>query len=115
MNKLKNLIAKYPFLKMIANRYIVVLLFFVIWMLFLDNYSYLEHRVLNHEIQEIEDNIDYYKAEIKKDSASIKQLKNNDRVEKFAREKYYMKRENEDIYIIEYEDDKKEEKGNSTN
>ncbi|MBP6000935.1 MAG: septum formation initiator family protein [Flavobacterium sp.] len=115
MNKLKNLIAKYPFLKMIANRYIVVLLFFVIWMLFLDNYSYLEHRVLNHEIEEIEDNIDYYKAEIKKDSASIKQLKNNDRVEKFAREKYYMKRENEDIYIIEYEDDKKEEKGNSTN
>jgi cell division protein FtsB len=100
---------------MIANRYIVVLLFFVIWMLFLDNYSYLEHRVLNHEIEEIEDNIDYYKAEIKKDSASIKQLKNNDRVEKFAREKYYMKRENEDIYIIEYEDDKKEEKGNSTN
>ncbi len=115
MNKLKNLIAKYPFLKMIANRYIVVLLFFVIWMLFLDNYSYLEHRVLNHEIEEIEDNIDYYKAEIKKDSASIKQLKNNDRVEKFAREKYYMKRKNEDIYIIEYEDDKKEEKGNSTN
>jgi cell division protein DivIC len=115
MNKLKNLIANYPFLKMIANRYIVVLLFFVIWMLFLDNYSYLEHRVLNHEIEEIEDNIDYYKAEIKKDSASIKQLKNNDRVEKFAREKYYMKRENEDIYIIEYEDDKKEEKGNSTN
>lgn len=115
MNKLKNLIAKYPFLKMIANRYIVVLLFFVIWMLFLDNYSYLENRVLNHEIEEIEDNIDYYKAEIKKDSASIKQLKNNDRVEKFAREKYYMKRENEDIYIIEYEDDKKEEKGNSTN
>lgn len=115
MNKLKNLIVKYPFLKMIANRYIVVLLFFVIWMLFLDNYSYLEHRVLNHEIEEIEDNIDYYKAEIKKDSASIKQLKNNDRVEKFAREKYYMKRENEDIYIIEYEDDKKEEKGNSTN
>jgi cell division protein FtsB len=95
---------------MIANRYIVVLLFFVIWMLFLDNYSYLEHRVLNHEIEEIEDNIDYYKAEIKKDSASIKQLKNNDRVEKFAREKYYMKRENEDIYIIEFEDDKKIEK-----
>ncbi len=115
MNKLKNLIANYPFLKMIANRYILVLIFFVIWMLFLDNYSYLEHRVLNQEIDEIEDNIDYYKSEIKKDSANIKHLKNNDRVERFAREKYYMKRENEDIYIIEYEDDKKTEKANSTN
>ncbi|MEY2738760.1 MAG: hypothetical protein RL259_669 [Bacteroidota bacterium] len=115
MNKLKNLIANYPFLKMIANRYILVLIFFVIWMLFLDNYSYLEHRVLNQEIDEIEDNIDYYKSEIKKDSANIKHLKNNDRVERFAREKYYMKRENEDIYIIEYEDDKKAEKANNTN
>ena len=115
MNKLKNLIVKYPFLKIIVNRYILVLIFFLIWMLFLDNYSYLEHRVLNLEIDEIEDNIDYYKSEIKKDSASIKHLKNNDRVEKFAREKYYMKRENEDIYIIEYEDDNTTEKTNSNN
>ncbi len=115
MNKLKNLIVKYPFLRIIVNRYILVLIFFLIWMLFLDNYSYLEHRVLNQEIDEIEDNIDYYKSEIKKDSASIKHLKNNDRVEKFAREKYYMKRENEDIYIIEYEDDNKTEKTNSNN
>ncbi len=115
MNRLKNLIVKYPFLKIIVNRYILVLIFFLIWMLFLDNYSYLEHRVLNQEIDEIEDNIDYYKSEIKKDSASIKHLKNNDRVEKFAREKYYMKRENEDIYIIEYEDDNKTEKTNSNN
>ena len=110
MNKFKNLIAKYPFLSFFANRYILVLLFFIIWMLFLDNYSYLEHRVLDKEIEEIEDNIDYYKTEIKKDSASIKQLKNNNRVEKYAREKYYMKRENEDIYIIEFEADKKVEK-----
>ena len=92
MNKLKNLIADYPFLKFLANRYVLVLIFFVIWILFLDNYSYLEHRVLDKEIDEIEDNINYYKTEI------------------YAREKYYMKRENEDIYIIEFEDDKKIEK-----
>jgi cell division protein FtsB len=110
MNKLKNLIADYPFLKFLANRYILVLIFFVIWVLFLDNYSYLDHRVLDNEIDEIEDNINYYKTEIKKDSASIKHLKNNDRVEKYAREKYFMKRDNEDIYIIEFEDDKKAEK-----
>ena len=110
MKKLKNLIANYPFLKILANRYVLVLIFFTIWILFLDNYSYLEHRVLDKEIEEIEDNINYYKTEIKKDSASIKHLKNNDRVEKYAREKYYMKRENEDIYIIEFEDDKKAEK-----
>ena len=110
MKKIKSLIANYPLLKILANRYVLVLIFFTIWILFLDNYSYLEHRVLDKEINEIEDNINYYKTEIKKDSASIKQLKNNDRVEKYAREKYYMKRENEDIYIIEFEDEKKAEK-----
>jgi cell division protein DivIC len=115
MNKLKNLLANYPFLKFLANRYILVLIVFIVWVLFLDNYSYLEHRVLDKEIEEIEDNIKYYKTEIKKDSTSIKHLKNNDRVEKYAREKYYMKRENEDIYIIEYEDDKQTEKVNNNN
>lgn len=87
----------------------LVLLGFIIWMLFLDNYSYLEHRVLNKEINELEDNIDYYKTEIKNDSIRIKKLKNPDQIEKYAREKYYMKRENEDIYIIEYEGEQQEE------
>ena len=107
MNKIKNLIAKYPFLAFVMNRYVLVLILFSVWMLFFDNYSYLEHRVLDNEIEEIEDNIQYYKTEIKKDSIKIKELKNDDRVEKYAREKYYMKRDNEDIYIIEFEDEKK--------
>lgn len=77
-------------------------------MLFLDNYSYLEHRVLDKQINELEDNIKYYKTEIKQDSTRIKKLKNPDQIEKYAREKYYMKREDEDIYIIEFEDDSKE-------
>ena len=114
MKKIKNLIANYPFLKFLVNRYVLVLLFFIVWMLFFDNYSYLEHRVLDKEIEEIEDNIQYYKTEIKKDSANIKYLKNDDRVEKYAREKYYMKRENEDIYIIEFEGEKKAEPEKTT-
>lgn len=101
----KNLKTKYPALKYIGNRYILVLLFFLIWMLFLDNYSYLEHRVLNKEIKELETNKNYYKEEIKKDCLEIKQLKNSEYIEKYAREKYYMKKDNEDIYVIEYEND----------
>ncbi|MPT36652.1 MAG: hypothetical protein E2604_16580 [Flavobacterium sp.] len=78
-------------------------------MLFLDNYSYLEHRVLDKEINELEDNKKYYQDEIKKDSENIKKLKNPDQIEKYAREKYYMKRDKEDIYIIEFEEDVPEE------
>ena len=55
-------------------------------MLFLDNYSYIEHRVLDTEIEELENNKSYYINEIKKDSTKIKQLKNGDQIEKYARE-----------------------------
>lgn len=81
------------------------MLFFIAWMLFLDNYSYLNHRELNEQIDELEDNKQYYLEEIRKDQENIKLLKNPDQVEKYAREKYYMKRDSEDIYIIEFEGD----------
>jgi cell division protein FtsB len=77
----------------------------MVWMLFLDNYSYLEHRILNKELDELEDNKKYYEEEIKKDGENIKLLKNPDQIEKYAREKYYMKRNSEDIYIIEFDEE----------
>ncbi|MCL9808992.1 FtsB family cell division protein [Flavobacterium luminosum] len=92
-------------IKFIGNKYFLVTLFFIIWMLFLDNYSYLDHRILNQDIEELEDNKAYYQEEIKKDKEQIKKLKNPIEIEKYAREKYFMKRENEDIYIIEFEGD----------
>jgi len=74
-------------------------------MLFLDNYSYMDQRVLNKQIQGLEDNKKYYQEEIKKDKQNIKLLKNPDHIEKYAREKYYMKKDSEDIYIVEFEGD----------
>lgn len=84
--------------------------FFAVWMLFLDNYSYFDHRILDNQIEELEDNKTYYQEEIKKDEAQIKQLKNPEQIEKYAREKYYMKKDSEDIYIIEFEGDTIEKK-----
>ena len=74
-------------------------------MLFLDNYSYMDQRVLNKQIDELQDNKKYYQDEIRKDKENIKLLKNQDQVEKYAREKYYMKKDSEDIYIVEFEGD----------
>ncbi|MGV9004001.1 FtsB family cell division protein [Flavobacterium sp.] len=96
---------KYPILKILSNRYVIVLAFFVVWMIFLDNTSYFDHRVLNKELEELEVNKKYYQDEIKRDEEDIKRLKNPDQIEKYAREKYYMKRDSEDIYIIQYEGD----------
>lgn len=94
-----------PWFKFISNKYIWVLLFFLTWMIFLDNYSYFDHRFLDHQINELENNKKYYLEEIKKDQENIKQLKNPEQVEKYAREKFYMKKDSEDIYIIEFQGD----------
>jgi cell division protein FtsB len=107
-NPLKKTIEKNPLLKFLSNKYVLVLLFFIVWMLFLDNYSYLDHRLLDKEINELEDNKKYYQDEIKKDQDNIKILKNPDQIERYAREKYYMKRDSEDIYLIEYEGEAKD-------
>ncbi|RZK11695.1 MAG: septum formation initiator family protein [Flavobacterium sp.] len=104
-NPIKKLTDKHPLLRFLSNKYVIVLVFFAVWMLFLDNYSYLNHRLLDAEINELEDNKEYYLEEIKQDKKNIKILKNPHQVEKFAREKYYMKKDSEDIYIIEYEGD----------
>jgi len=91
--------------KFLSNKYVWVLLFFLTWMVFLDNYSYFDHRFLNQQINELEDNKKYYQEEIEKDQENIKQLKNSEQIEKYAREKYYMKKDSEDIYIIDFEGD----------
>jgi cell division protein FtsB len=104
-NPLKNTIQKKPWLKIISNKYLLILLLFGTWMLFLDNYSYMDQRVLNKQIDELQDNKKYYQDEIRKDKENIKLLKNQDQVEKYAREKYYMKKDSEDIYIVEFEGD----------
>lgn len=105
-NPLKKTIQKKTWLKkIISNKYLIILLLFSGWMLFLDNYSYMDQRVLNKQIDELQDNKKYYLDEIRKDKENIKLLKNQDQVEKYAREKYYMKKDSEDIYIVEFEGD----------
>ena len=73
------------------------------------------HRELDQQIDELEANKKYYQDEIKKDNQNIKKLQNLDYVEQYAREKYYMKRDSEDIYIIEYEEDELRKKDSVAN
>lgn len=90
--------------RIISNKYVLLLLVFGVWMLFLDSNSWLVQHELNQEIEELKHNKTYYQTEIKKDEATIESLNHAEGLEKFARENYFMKRKNEDIYLIKYED-----------
>tara|TARA_R110002012_G_scaffold319389_2_gene539720 strand:- start:109900 stop:110226 length:327 start_codon:yes stop_codon:yes gene_type:complete len=92
------------YLKPFKNIFILIVVGFAVWMIFFDANSYLIHRELNADIDELETEKEYYNKEIEKDKKAIKELSNDLGVEKLAREKYYMKKANEEIFIIEYED-----------
>jgi cell division protein FtsB len=79
-------------------------------MLFFDTNSYLIHQELNDDIKKLENIKAVYKDEIDEDKLFIEKMKDSNELEKFAREKYYLKKENEDIYIIEHQDSIKNQK-----
>lgn len=90
------------FLK-ITNLYWVILVVFSIWMLFFDANSLLTHRELNKEIKKLNKQKEFLIKEIDKDKKSLKILNTDDGKEKLGREAYYLKRDGEEIFIIEYD------------
>lgn len=99
-------------LKLFKNIFLLIFTLFAVWMLFFDANSLLIHRDLNADIEDLEAEKEYYKSEIEKDKKAIKELSTEEGIEKIAREKYYMKKKNEEIYIIEYEDSIAKQKKN---
>ena len=95
---------KFKYFKIFKNAYLLILIVFVIWMLFFDAHSWLFHHELNVDIDDLKYQKEHYKNEMAKDEKAIKELSTEEGLERTARETYYMKKANEDIYIIEYQD-----------
>jgi cell division protein DivIC len=94
----------------LTNVYVLVLTIFVIWMFFFDTNSFLIHKELKKEIKNLEKTQEFLRNEIEKDKKLIDKLSDTNELEKFAREQYYLKKKNEEIYLIEYEDSLKNKK-----
>jgi cell division protein DivIC len=87
--------------KIFLNRYVIILLLFAVWMTFGDANSLKRQRALNHQINEIKQMKAFYSSEIDKNNKEIEALQTDpDAIEKYAREKYLMKRDTEDVYIF---------------
>lgn len=91
--------------KIAANKYVLISAVFVVWILFFDASAWLgPQRDLDQQISEKEQTKAFYKKGIAADKKRIKQLQDSSGIEKFGRERYLMKKENEEVYIIEYAD-----------
>ncbi len=103
-------IKKKKWFKIFTNMYVLVLTIFLIWMVFIDQNSLLIHLELRREIKKLEKQQQFLQEEMEKDKVIIERLSDPKELEKFARERYYLKKKNEEIYLIEYEDSLKLQK-----
>ena len=72
-------------------------------MIFFDSNSLLVHNNLNNDINKLNEQKSYYSSEIDKDKKELKMIQTDTGLEKYAREKLYMKKDNEDIFIIQFD------------
>jgi len=83
------------------NRYIIAFLVFVVFVLIIGPNNIGAQIELNNGIKEVQTERQFYIDEIEKNKKISKELMTNlDNLERFAREKYWMKRDNEDVYLI---------------
>ena len=99
MDRLRNIINLLP--KPLRNKYLILLLLFIFWIVFLDDYNLINQNKIKNNVDDLKEQKEFYISEIKSDSTELFNLKNDsEEQEKFAREKFKMKKEDEDIFII---------------
>ena len=85
-----------------TNKYLLASSFFVVWLLFFDHNDFLLQFKRNRELKEVREKADYYRQKIAETRKEVESLRiNASSLEKVAREKYMMKKDNEDLFILE--------------
>ncbi len=78
---------------------------FLTWIIFFDENSIVSHQKNKHRLYELKQQEEYYKERIEVDKQKLEDLKaGEEKLEKFAREQYYMSKPGEDVFVV-VEDD----------
>ena len=87
--------------KILLNKYLIVFAIFTIFVSFFDEHNLIHRFQAFHKISQMEEEVKFYKEKILDTKQKKNELQSNDaNLEKFAREKYFMKNKDEDIFII---------------
>lgn len=90
--------------KRLTNKYLLTGIPFVVWMLFFDANSWLIQQELNTQIEKLEQSIKFYASELEVDRVALKELESDPRAfEKYARERFWMHKPGEEVYVFEFE------------
>lgn len=97
------------FLDLIRNKYFIAGIAFLIWMLFFDRNDLMSQYEYQTQLNKLQAEKEFYLKESAKTVKDLNELTTDKtKLEKFAREKYLMKKENEDVFVIITEEAKKE-------
>ncbi len=100
----------YRFLDLIRNKYFITGLAFLTWMLFFDRNDLMSQYEYRTQLNKLQAEKEFYLKESEKAVKDLNELSTDKtKLEKFAREKYLMKKENEDVFVIITKEPKKEE------
>ena len=85
----------------LRNKYVIAIIIFIVWVLFLDSNNLIYRFKQMRELRRMKKEKEYYEEKIRHDREIIDKLKDDtDYLEKFAREKYLMKKKDEDLFIV---------------
>ena len=88
-------------LSVLKNKYLLTTVGLTVWILFFDKNDLFTQLEFRKEVKVLQEDRNYYANEIKSITSDLRELSSNPKtLEKFAREKYYMKRDNEDIFVL---------------
>jgi cell division protein FtsB len=88
-------------MKYLKNKYVITLILFAIWMVFFDGNNVIYQIRLAKTIKQLKAQNNYYRKQTDLVKEELKELQTNpENLEKFAREKYLMKKDNEDVYVL---------------
>jgi len=88
-------------LNIVLNKYLLTTVAFIVWLVFFDSNNVMMQQDLKAKLQELQVEKKFYLDEIRRDSILTRQLQTDTAaLEKFAREKYLMKKEGEDIFLV---------------
>ncbi len=95
---------KYQIIKIIASKYFIASVVFVVWIMFFDENSIVSSQKNKRQLRELTEQEEYYINRITSDKQKLKDLNaGKEELEKFAREHYLMSKPDEDVFIVTVE------------
>lgn len=83
------------------NRYVLTITAFIVWLAFFDRNDFFSQYAYRQKLNNLIEEREYYLAEIEKDKSAIQSLVSDmTSLEKYAREEFFMKKDNEDVFVI---------------